>query len=133
MADYFRHWLKIGAGADPEKLPKLFYVNWFRKGEDGRFLWPGYGENSRVLEWVFKRCAGQGEAVPTAIGLLPTSDAISTRGLDLTPEELDRLLDVDVDGWRRDLGSIRAFYDKLGERMPSELIDELGQLEKRLG
>ncbi|HET6965721.1 MAG TPA: phosphoenolpyruvate carboxykinase (GTP) [Acidimicrobiales bacterium] len=133
MADYFAHWLRIGSGADAEKLPKLFYVNWFRKGEDGKFLWPGYGENSRVLEWVFKRCAGEGEAVSTAIGVLPTPDAISTEGLDMSPQDLEKLLEVDVDGWRRDLASIRNYYDSLGERMPAELLDELGSLEKRLG
>jgi phosphoenolpyruvate carboxykinase (GTP) len=133
MADYFAHWLEIGSGADPEKLPKLFYVNWFRKGDDGRFLWPGYGENSRVLEWVFKRCAGEGEAVSTAIGLLPTPQAIDTNGLDVDRADLDRLLEVDVEGWRRDLNSIRSYYDSLGEKMPTELLDELASLEKRLG
>jgi phosphoenolpyruvate carboxykinase (GTP) len=133
MADYFAHWLEIGAGADPDKLPKLFYVNWFRKGEDGRFIWPGYGENSRVLEWVFERCAGHGEAIPTPIGLLPAPGAITTEGLNMKPGDLDGLLEVDVKGWRGDLASIRAFYDRLGEHMPAGLLDELGQLEKRLG
>jgi phosphoenolpyruvate carboxykinase (GTP) len=133
MADYFTHWLEVGAAGDAEKLPKLFYVNWFRKGENGKFLWPGFGENSRVLEWVFKRCAGQGDAVETPIGLLPTPDAIPSEGLDVAPEDMAKLLEVDVEGWRNDLASIRAHYDKLGERMPAELLDELGQLEKRLG
>jgi phosphoenolpyruvate carboxykinase (GTP) len=133
MADYFAHWLEIGAHADPEKLPKLFYVNWFRKGDDGKFIWPGYGENSRVLEWVFKRCAGEGEAVSTAIGMLPTPAAIDTTGLDMDSAQLAKLLEVDTEGWRRDLASIRNYYDSLGERMPAELLDELGSLEKRLG
>jgi phosphoenolpyruvate carboxykinase (GTP) len=133
MADYFAHWLDIGSGADAVKLPKLFYVNWFRKGEDGKFLWPGYGENSRVLEWVFKRCAGEGGAVSTAIGVLPTPDAVSTEGLNVSRADLESLLQVDVDGWRRDLASIRSYYDGLGERMPAELLDELASLEKRLG
>ena len=133
MADYFAHWLEIGAGADPEKLPKLFYVNWFRKGDDGKFLWPGYGENSRVLEWVFKRCAGEGEAVSTAIGQLPTVEAIDCNGLDLAGADLQKLLEVDTEGWRRDLASIRSYYDSLGEHMPAELLDELASLEKRLG
>ena len=84
MADYFAHWLDIGAGADPEKLPKIFYVNWFRKGEDGRWLWPGYGENSRVLEWVFERVSGKGEAVETPIGFIPAPGAIDTDGLDVS-------------------------------------------------
>jgi phosphoenolpyruvate carboxykinase (GTP) len=133
MADYFRHWLSLGAKADPDRLPKLFYVNWFRKDDDGRFLWPGFGENSRVLEWVFNRCAGRGEAVETAIGLLPAPGAIDTDGLEIPAADLERLLEVDVEGWRRDLGSIHAYYDSLGERMPGELLDELAQLEKRLG
>ena len=133
MADYFAHWLEIGADADPEKLPKLFYVNWFRKSDEGKFLWPGFGENSRVLEWVFKRCAGEGEAVSTALGLLPTPDAISTEGLDLGRDDLEQLLEVDVEGWRHDLASIRNYYDSLGDRMPAELLDQLGSLEKRLG
>ena len=133
MADYFSHWLEIGRNADPEKLPKLFYVNWFRKDDDGRFLWPGFGENSRVLEWVFERCSGQGQAVTTAIGNLPAPGALPTEGLDVDPADLERLLEVDTDGWRRDLASIRAYYDSLGERMPAELLDELAQLEKRLG
>jgi phosphoenolpyruvate carboxykinase (GTP) len=135
MADYFSHWLRIGAGADASKLPKLFYVNWFRKGDDGKFIWPGYGENSRVLEWVFKRCASSdsSDAVSTPIGLVPAAGAISTDGLGLSDTDLDRLLEIDVEGWRNDLGSIRDYYDSLGEKMPAELLDQLGQLEKRLG
>ena len=132
MADYFAHWLSIGATAETDKLPKLFYVNWFRKSQDGRFLWPGYGENSRVLEWVFKRCSGDGEAVATPIGLLPTAEALRTDGLDIDAADLTTLLDVDVDGWRGDLASIRNYYEGLGERMPAELLDQLGELEKRL-
>ncbi len=133
MADYFRHWLEIGAGADQSKLPRIFYVNWFRKDENGRFLWPGFGENSRVLEWVFKRCAGEGEAVSTPIGILPAHGAITTDGLEIGDGDLDKLLEVDVEGWRSDTASIRAYYETLGERMPAELLDELAQLEKRLG
>ncbi|HET9075521.1 MAG TPA: phosphoenolpyruvate carboxykinase (GTP) [Acidimicrobiales bacterium] len=133
MADYFRHWLDIGEGADPDKLPKMFYVNWFRKDRDGRFLWPGFGENSRVLEWVFKRCAGQGEAVETPIGLLPSPDALSTEGLEVAPGDLAKLLEVDRDGWRDEVPSIRDYFDSLGDRMPGELLEELGSLEKRLG
>jgi phosphoenolpyruvate carboxykinase (GTP) len=133
MADYFAHWLSIGAGADPEKLPKMFYVNWFRKDASGRFLWPGFGENSRVLEWVFERCSGRGDAVSTPIGMLPAPGAISTEGLDLPDSGMDELLKVDVEGWRKEVASIREYYDSLGERMPSELLDQLSQLEKRLG
>ena len=133
MADYFRHWLEVGAGAEPDKLPKMFYVNWFRKDEDGKFLWPGFGENSRVLEWVFKRCAGEGGAVETPIGILPAEGALATDGLDLSAEDLAKLLEVDVDQWRKEVPQIRAYYDMLGERMPSELLDEVSSLEKRLG
>jgi phosphoenolpyruvate carboxykinase (GTP) len=133
MADYFTHWLEIGRRTDPANLPRLFYVNWFRKGVDGKFLWPGYGENSRVLEWVFERCAGRGDAVQTPIGYLPTPDAIPRDGLDLAPETMAELLTVDADGWRQELESIAAHYDRLGERVPTELFDELARLEKRLG
>ncbi len=132
MADYFQHWLEVGAGADADKLPKMFYVNWFRKDENGKFLWPGFGENSRVLEWVFKRCAGEGEATETPIGLLPAEGALSTEGLDLASEDLAKLLHVDVEEWRKEVPQIRAYYDSLGERMPSELLDEVASLEKRL-
>jgi phosphoenolpyruvate carboxykinase (GTP) len=133
MADYFAHWLKIGAKADPAKLPRLFYVNWFRKAADGAFLWPGYGENSRVLEWVFERCAGRGDATQTPIGYLPAPDAIPREGLDVSPQAMAELLRVDSDDWRNELQSIAAHYENLGNRVPSELFDELARLEKRLG
>jgi phosphoenolpyruvate carboxykinase (GTP) len=133
MADYFAHWLEIGREADPDNLPRLFYVNWFRKGPDGKFLWPGYGENSRVLEWVFERCAGRADAVPTPIGYLPTPDGIPRDGLDVAPEAMAELLKVDTGEWRQELRSIAAHFDGLGDRVPSELFDELARLEKRLG
>ena len=101
MADYLDHWLEVGEAADPAKLPKIFYVNWFRKGPDGKFLWPGFGENSRVLEWVFERCAGRVEAVETPIGLLPAAGAIPTEGLDIAADDMAELLRVDHDEWRR--------------------------------
>jgi phosphoenolpyruvate carboxykinase (GTP) len=133
MADYFSHWLEIGREADPANLPRLFYVNWFRKGADGAFLWPGYGENSRVLEWVFERCAGRGKAVQTPIGLLPALDGIPRDGLDVSPKAMAELLRVDADEWRNELQSIADHYENLGSRVPTELFDELGRLEKRLG
>jgi phosphoenolpyruvate carboxykinase (GTP) len=133
MADYLGHWLTIGSQADPEKLPRIFYVNWFRKDQDGRFLWPGYGDNSRVLEWVFERCNGGAAAVETPIGLLPAQDAIPLDGLDLPEGAMKELLRVDLAGWRRELPSIQAHFDALGERLPAELLDELAELEKRLG
>lgn len=133
MADYFQHWLDVGAAGDPEKLPKMFYVNWFRKGEDGTFIWPGFGENSRVLEWVFERCAGKGDAIESPIGLLPTPDAIPTDGLDLDEEAMTRLLAVDNDEWRAEVPLIAEHFDGLGERLPPDLWTELSELEKRLG
>ena len=133
MADYFGHWLEIGQKGETGKLPRLFYVNWFRKGADGKFLWPGYGDNSRVLEWVFERCAGRGEAVETPIGLIPSSDAIPTDGLDVTPDDMQELLRVDTGGWRQEVPMIAEHYERLGKRVPEALYDELARLEKRLG
>jgi phosphoenolpyruvate carboxykinase (GTP) len=133
MADYFAHWLDIGQEGDPGNLPRLFYVNWFRKDANGKFLWPGYGENSRVLEWVFERCAGRGEAIETPIGYLPASGAVPTDGLDLAAGAMQELLRVDSDEWRQELTLIESFYDSLGERVPTELRDELARMEKRLG
>jgi phosphoenolpyruvate carboxykinase (GTP) len=134
MGDYFSHWLEIGASTAPEKLPKLFYVNWFRKGADGKFLWPGYGENSRVLAWVFDRCNGDGTAAATdtAIGRVPDDGALVTDGLDLSPGALDELLTVDAEAWRSELPSIEAHYDRFGDRLPRALRDELEALAKRL-
>jgi phosphoenolpyruvate carboxykinase (GTP) len=133
MADYFGHWLRIGAGADPAKLPKIFYVNWFRKDADGRWLWPGYGENSRVLEWVFRRVAGEGDAVETPIGLVPAPGAINTDGLDVTPEDMELLLTVDADDWRAEVPSIRQHFATFGDRLPSPLAAAVDALEERLG
>ena len=133
MADYFSHWLEIGQKGEPGKLPRLFYVNWFRKGADGKFLWPGYGDNSRVLEWVFERCADRGNAVETPIGLVPASNAIPTEGLDVTPSDMHELLRVDIEGWRQEVPMIAEHYEKLGKRVPDALYEELSELEKRLG
>ena len=133
MADYFAHWLEIGAGADPEKLPKIFYVNWFRKDADGRWLWPGYGDNSRVLEWVFERVSGKGEAVETPIGFLPTTDAINTDGLDVSAEDMATLLAVDTDEWRAEVPSIREHFATFGDKLPAALAAEVDELEAKLG
>ncbi|MFH1724029.1 MAG: phosphoenolpyruvate carboxykinase (GTP) [Elusimicrobiota bacterium] len=132
MGDYFAHWLKIGEKADPEKLPKIFYVNWFGKSPDGRFLWPGFGENSRVLAWAFGRIDGAGKAVKTAIGYLPTKDALDLKGLDMPPEDLDTLLSVDKDEWTKEVGSIEEHFAKFGDRLPQGLKDELAALKERL-
>ncbi len=133
MADYFAHWLHMGTVIEEDDRPRMFYVNWFRKGPDGKFLWPGFGDNSRVLEWVFERCAGRAGAVDTPIGLVPSLDAIPTKGLSVSPEDMQRLLAVDTDEWRAEVPSIEEHYDRLGERLPSELRDQLHELEKRLG
>jgi phosphoenolpyruvate carboxykinase (GTP) len=131
MADYWGHWLSIGAKAGA-KLPKIFYVNWFRKGDDGKFLWPGFGENSRVLKWVFERCEGKAEAVDTPIGCLPSKDALDLSGLDLSDSALDVLLGVDVAGWRQEIPLIRQYYQRFGDRTPAALLEELDKLEERL-
>ena len=131
MGDYFAHWLRIGR-REGARLPKVFYVNWFRTDEDGSFLWPGFGENSRVLAWVFGRCDGTAAARDTAIGLVPALDAIPTEGLELSASEMAKLLQVDPAEWRAELRLIRQHFDTLGERLPPELVDQLEQLEKRL-
>lgn len=132
MGDYFAHWLNIGK-TDGIQLPKVFYVNWFRKDEDGKFLWPGFGENSRVLEWVFRRCAGEGAAVETAIGLLPTPDDLNTDGLDLSDAALSELLTVDEDLYRQALPQIKEHLAKFGDKLPTEVSAQLDALEQRLG
>ncbi|MEW6154576.1 MAG: phosphoenolpyruvate carboxykinase (GTP) [Actinomycetota bacterium] len=132
MGDYLGHWLDIGRSADTEKLPRLYYVNWFRKSPEGRWLWPGFGENSRVLKWVFERITGSGEGVKTAIGVLPADGALDVEGLDVAPDDLAELLRVDVAEWRRELPSIAEHYASLGERLPAALGDELTALETRL-
>lgn len=132
MADYFGHWLTIGSSADPEKLPKIFYVNWFRKDRDGRWLWPGYGENSRVLEWVFERAAGRGGAEQTPIGYVPATGALHTEGLDLSSEDVRQLLAVDPQEWREEIPLIQEHYAKFGDRIPAELQNQLELLRRRL-
>jgi phosphoenolpyruvate carboxykinase (GTP) len=131
MADYWNHWLTVGKRPGA-KLPRLFCVNWFRKGADGRFLWPGYGENSRVLKWVFERCEGTGRAVQTPIGNLPAPGALDLSGLDLPEEDVATLLGVESDGWLRELPQLREYYEQFGSHMPKELIAELDALEGRL-
>jgi phosphoenolpyruvate carboxykinase (GTP) len=132
MADYFGHWLSMSGRTDPSNLPKLFYVNWFRKDADGRWLWPGFGENSRVLEWVFERCAGTGQAVDTPIGRLPVKGAIPSAGLDVSGADMDKLLAVDADEWKAELPLIEEHYAIFGDRLPPALRDELEALRKRL-
>jgi phosphoenolpyruvate carboxykinase (GTP) len=132
IGDYFAHWLKIGAEAEAAKLPKIYYVNWFRKGPDGSFLWPGYGENCRVLKWIFERVTGEGQAVETPIGRLPAAGALDTSGLGIAEERLRELLRVDLEGWNAEVPLIRKHYELLGAHLPQGLADELTALEKRL-
>jgi phosphoenolpyruvate carboxykinase (GTP) len=137
MGDYFAHWLKVGAAAkDAAKLPRIFYVNWFRKNADGKFLWPGYGENSRVLKWVFERCtkpaADTALATKTAIGYVPTPGSIDRAGLPVEDKDMKELLKVDTDGWLAELPSVREHYAKFGDRLPQGLTKELESLEHRL-
>jgi phosphoenolpyruvate carboxykinase (GTP) len=133
MADYFGHWLRIGAQAsDPAVLPRIFYVNWFRKAQDGRWLWPGYGDNSRVLEWIFERVAGRAEAVDTPIGRVPATDAIDVTDLDVSAADMAELLAVDPADWRAEVPLIQEHYDRFGDQLPDVLRDELTALEKRL-
>jgi len=131
MADYFAHWLEIGR-REGAVLPKIFMVNWFRKDENGKFLWPGFGENSRVLAWIFRRCDDRAEAVDSAIGRLPAQGAIDTSGLDVSREAMNELLEVDADQWREKLPQVREHLEQFGERLPNGLQDQLEALERRL-
>jgi phosphoenolpyruvate carboxykinase (GTP) len=133
MGDYFAHWLRLGAAHDSSRLPRIFFVNWFRRDDAGRFLWPGFGENSRVLKWIFERLRGEAPARRTPIGLLPTPEALDTRGLAVADGDLRTLLDVDEDGWRTAIPLIRAHYATFGDRLPRELADSLDSLAREIG
>jgi phosphoenolpyruvate carboxykinase (GTP) len=126
FADYFAHWLSFGG--NELKLPKVFHVNWFRRDGDGRFLWPGFGENLRVLSWIIDRCKGQGDAVETPIGYLPQADSIDLDGVDVTPETLAELLAVDHASWRDEMESMREYLSEYGDRMPAALSAELDKV-----
>ena len=132
MGDYFAHWLDIGKATDADKLPRLFWVNWFRRGEDGSFLWPGFGENSRVLRWVVERVEGTGEAANTPIGRVPTAGAIDTAGLDVDAATMDQLVAVDPDSWRAEMPQIEEHYRHIGDTVPTALREQLEGMEKRL-
>jgi len=132
ICDYLQHWIDMGTKTDPDKLPKIFYVNWFRKCEKGKWLWPGFGENSRVLQWIVDRTTGQAEAVKTAIGYMPGADALNLDNLKINDAEMADLLKVDKNEWLREVKSIREYYASLGERLPDELNAQLDALEQRL-
>ena len=132
MGDYFTHWLEMGEKTDADKLPRIFYVNWFRKDEEGGWLWPGFGENSRVLKWIVDRINGVAEAAETPIGFVPAKNAIDTSDINVTEEQMDELLHVDREEWLNEITSIREHYARFEDRLPKTLSDELDALEERL-
>ena len=132
VGDYIGHWLEIGGATDASNLPKMFWVNWFRKSDEGKFLWPGFGDNSRVLKWVIDRVNGEGEANETAIGHVPTAASLDVSGLDIDGTDLETLLSVDNEAWRGEVELIRGHFESIGERLPNAMRDELSDLEKRL-
>jgi phosphoenolpyruvate carboxykinase (GTP) len=132
MADYLAHWLSFPERTDEGKLPRIFYVNWFRKDAGGHYLWPGFSENARVLEWIFERCAGRGHAVRTPIGWLPAESDLDLEGLEIPERDVAELLAVDASAWLAEVPHIRDFYAQFGERMPAALHAELDALELRL-
>jgi phosphoenolpyruvate carboxykinase (GTP) len=133
VCDYLQHWLTIGEKSSEDKLPKIFYVNWFRKDQDGKWLWPGFGENSRVLKWIFERTSGKDNAVKTPIGFMPAEDALDLSGLKgVTDADIKELLKVDKNEWLNEVISIREHYAKFGDKLPKELTAQLEALESRL-
>jgi phosphoenolpyruvate carboxykinase (GTP) len=132
MADYWNHWLTVGGFTSPEKLPRIFQVNWFRKDAAGEYIWPGYGENSRVLEWIISRLDNEAEAVETPIGLLPAPGALNFDGLDLTEAQIEDLFAVHVDNWLAEADLTSDYYDLFGDRVPAALRDQLAALRERL-
>jgi phosphoenolpyruvate carboxykinase (GTP) len=131
MGDYFAHWLKVGA-TPGAKMPRIYFVNWFRKDDKGKFMWPGYGDNSRVLKWIFERCNGTANAVDTPIGRLPRPEDLDTHGLDIPAANLTKLLSVDMPGWLAEVPSINTFFEEFGARFPAALKEEVVRLEQRL-
>ncbi|MBL1073019.1 phosphoenolpyruvate carboxykinase (GTP) [Nocardia sp. 2] len=133
VGDYMNHWISLGKNADADKLPKIFYVNWFRRGEDGRFLWPGFGENSRVLEWIVGRIEGTAEGEATPIGTVPHAANLDLEGLDVNPADVDEALVVNVEEWKREIPMIEEWFEFVGDKLPSGVRDEFEALKERLG
>lgn len=131
VCDYLQHWINIGTKSEPNKLPKVFNVNWFRKDENGKWLWPGFGENCRVLKWVIERVSDKGKAVTTPIGYMPTPDVIDTNELDISYADMVELLKVDKEQWLKEVDSIKEYYKSL-DCLPKDMIVQLDALEKRL-
>ncbi len=132
MGDYFGHWIQIGRMSTPEKLPKIFFVNWFRKDKDGHFMWNGYGDNIRALKWILERVDGTGKYVDTPIGRLPAEGAIDVEGMNIKPEDLKKLCEVDKEAWLREVAEMREYYKMFGSRLPKELAAELDKIEEKL-
>lgn len=132
MGDYFKHWIEIGKKSSPEKLPKIFFVNWFRKDDDGKFIWNGYGDNIRVLKWILERVAGTGKYKDTPIGRLPDEGALDVEGLDITPENLKKVFEIKKEDWVEEVKEMREYYKIFGDRLPKELTTELDKIEERL-
>ncbi|GAA4857880.1 phosphoenolpyruvate carboxykinase (GTP) [Saccharopolyspora cebuensis] len=133
VGDYFQHWVNIGKAADSSKLPRIFYVNWFRRGDDKRFLWPGFGENGRVLKWIVERIEGRATAAETPVGMVPYADSLDLSGLDTPASDVDESLKVDVEEWKAELPLIDEWFDTIGDALPSSMRDELAALKQRLG
>jgi len=132
MGDYFAHWLKIGGMTTPDKLPKIYYVNWFRKGKNGEWLWPGFGENSRVLAWIFARTSNRAKGQKTPIGIIPAEGELNLEGMNLPPENLKELFSIDLKSWREEAEGLRKYFEIFGDRLPEKIKAELKGLEERL-
>ena len=132
MADYWGHWLKVGAATSPEKLPRIYSVNWFRKDANGKFMWPGYGENSRVLEWIVRRLDGEADAAETAIGRVPVAGDLNVDGLEISAENLADLFAIDPTTWMAEADLTEEYYNQFGDHVPAELRSQLASLRDRL-
>jgi phosphoenolpyruvate carboxykinase (GTP) len=132
MADYFAHWLSFANRTSEEKLPKIFQVNWFKKGADGKFLWPGFAENIRVLDWIIGRIEKTNQGKESPVGVVPRAGELNTAGIDVNENTLDELLEIDLEAWTKEVESIKEFFEEFGERLPVQLINELQALDGRL-
>jgi phosphoenolpyruvate carboxykinase (GTP) len=132
VGDYLQHWLKLGQEHDQSKLPRIFYVNWFRRGADGKFLWPGYGENSRVIKWAIEQIEGADGSVETPIGLAPKPGSLDVDGLDVSAEDIQTALHVDSEEWKQEIPLIEEWFAKIGDKLPSQLVSQLEKLKARL-
>ena len=132
VGDYFAHWIDIGKQSDESKMPKIFFVNWFRRGDDGRFLWPGFGENSRVMKWIIERVEGTANGSTTPIGIVPSADDLDLEGLDVDAADVDEALAVNADEWREELPQIEEWFEFVGEKLPTGIKDEFDALKHRL-